>query len=83
MFSRRAAPRLNAAPSGGRAPLEVGNRGGHIQAHLGEHTTWVLPSSFLDIRSVRGRCLPHKKQDMVVLLEKGGDAKGEPDTLDL
>jgi len=29
MFRRRAAPRRNAAPLGGRAPHAVGNRGGH------------------------------------------------------
>jgi hypothetical protein len=50
---------------------------------LGEHTACDLPISLRVTISERGRCLPHKKHDMVELPEKGAVAKGDPPTLDL
>jgi len=36
-------------------------------SHLGAHTACALPNSLRVIMLARGRCLPHRKQDMVEL----------------
>ena len=50
---------------------------------MGEQTACDLPISLRVTISERGLCLPHRKQDMVELPEKGGAEKGDPPTLDL
>ena len=48
---------------------------------LGAHTAWGLPSRRRVLSWLRWRCLPHRKQDMVVE-EKGEEvSKGEPGAL--
>ena len=52
-------------------------------SHLGAQTAWDLPIKLRFFSSVRGRCFPHKKQDMVAAPAYGAVANGDPDTLDL
>jgi hypothetical protein len=51
--------------------------------HDGAHTGWLLPKSLRDFSMARGRCLPHKKHDMVAAPNDEVAAKGEPGALDL
>ena len=44
----------------------------------GAQTGWDLPSSFLDFSKARGRCLPHRKHDIVAAPNEEVAAKGEP-----
>jgi hypothetical protein len=41
------------------------NAPGDYFSHLGEQTDWDFPNSLRDVSCVRGRCLPHKKHDIV------------------
>ena len=47
----------------------------------GAHTDWLLPSSFLLISWERGRCLPHKKHDIVAAPKEPFAENGEPGAL--
>ena len=49
---------------------------------LGEQTGWDLPSNFFDLSIARGRCLPHRKHDMVAAPKEEVAAKGEPGALE-
>ena len=49
----------------------------------GAHTVCDLPSTRRDRNWARGRCLPHKKQDIVAPLKEPEAWKGEPGALDL
>jgi hypothetical protein len=51
--------------------------------HEGAQTGWLLPSSLRDFSIARGRCLPHKKHDMVAAPKDEVAAKGEPGAFDL
>lgn len=64
-----------------RHPIEAGEF--LRQPHLGSQTVWDLPISLRLLSSLRGRCLPHKKQDMVEGPVLDAVMKGEPPTLDL
>ena len=49
---------------------------------LGAQTGCDLPNSFLDLSMARGRCLPHKKHDMVAAPKEEVAANGEPGALE-
>ena len=51
--------------------------------HDGAHTCWALPSRRRVFKVLRGRCLPHRKQDMVPAWKSPALAKGEPPSLTL
>ena len=46
--------------------------------HEGAQTGCDLPSSFFDLSIARGRCLPHKKHDMVAAPNDEVAANGDP-----
>ena len=48
----------------------------------GAHTVCDFPMSFLVVMLVLGRCLPHKKHDIVDVPKDATSLKGEPFTLD-
>lgn len=54
-----------------------------IHWHLGEHTACDFPTNLRVIISERGRCFPHRKQDIVDLPGTDDVTNGEPPTLDL
>lgn len=49
----------------------------------GAHTAWDLPRILRELNWERGRCLPHKKHDIVAAPNEVAAVNGEPDTLDL
>lgn len=51
--------------------------------HDGAQTACDLPSTLRVVIWERGRCLPHKKHDMVAPPKDAAAMNGEPDTLDL
>jgi hypothetical protein len=50
--------------------------------HDGEQTIWIRPSSLRDFSIERGRCLPHRKHDIVVVPSEPTAEKGEPGVFD-
>ncbi len=54
-------------------------------SHLGAHTACDLPNSLRVVSCNRGRCLPHKKHDIVVEMAVYWfvPVNGEPGALDL
>lgn len=51
--------------------------------HEGAQTGWLLPSNLRDLSMALGRCLPHKKHDIVAAPKDDVAAKGDPGALDL
>lgn len=48
----------------------------------GAQTAWALPRSLRVFSDARGRCLPHRKHDMVAAPKEPAAVNGEPATLD-
>ena len=78
--------REKAAGHGGRAADEP-DSGYDLTApvsaslQLGEQTNCALPNKRRDFSKLRGRCLPHRKHDMVAAPNAPAAVNGEPGVL--
>lgn len=52
-------------------------------SHEGEQTAWARPSTLRVFMTLRSRCLPHRKHDMVAPPKVGAALNGEPGVFDL